>query len=155
LQTHMFEIKLDSKVSRGLFSAFVEQVQNVIRYSREEERTPGDDGGELDPEGSTMKVGILTIGVKPDGRRYVACGNLIDNTDVTRIRETLEAIRGMKRKELSGLLREMLKKPPPEGSKGAGVGFISIAREADGNWDYDMVPTADGQHTFFCLEASF
>lgn len=52
-------------------------------------------------------------------------------------------------------MREHLKKDPPDGSKGAGVGFISIAREANGNWDYDMVPMPNGEFTFFCLEAYF
>ena len=52
-------------------------------------------------------------------------------------------------------MREHLKAGPPVGSKGAGVGFISIAREANGNWEYDMVPMPDGEFTFFCLEAYF
>jgi hypothetical protein len=52
-------------------------------------------------------------------------------------------------------MREQLKEGPPEGSKGAGVGFVSIAREANGDWDYEMVPTEDPNMFFFCFEAYF
>ena len=153
LQIHMLEIKVDSKVSRAMFSAFVEEAQNIIRYSVEVEPQPKTEQGDPEAEGLPMKQGMITIGIKPNGRRFVACGNLIENSDVERIRGSLESIRGLRRKELSSLMREMLKQSLPDGHKGAGVGLICIAREADGNWDYDMVPDADGQHTFFCFEA--
>jgi hypothetical protein len=67
----------------------------------------------------------------------------------------LESIRGLDRKELTKLMREQLKDGPPEGSKGAGVGFVSIAREANGDWDFQMVPTEDPNMFFFCFEAYF
>jgi hypothetical protein len=153
LQIHLLEVKVDAKISRAMFSAFVEEAQNIIRYSIEVESQPKAEQTDLDQDGSPMKLGMITIGIKPNGRRFVACGNLIRNADVARIRNSLEAIRGLRRKELSSLMREMLKQSLPEGHKGAGVGLISIARESDGNWDYDMVPDVDGQHTFFCFEA--
>jgi len=45
LRTKLALDHTDSKVSRGIFSAFVEQVQNVIRYSAETQ------GPEVDEEG--------------------------------------------------------------------------------------------------------
>jgi hypothetical protein len=167
LQSKMAIEHTDNKVSRGMFSTFVEQVQNVIRYS-EEKIGPEEnvkqaidaaraEGREVDvplDEGE-LRYGTVVIGEKPDGSRFVTCANLIKNDNVARITASLESIRGMTRKELTHLMREHLKEGPPEGSKGAGVGFISIAREANGNWDYDMVPMPDGRFTFFCLEAYF
>lgn len=167
LQSKMAIEHADQKVSRGIFSTFVEQVQNVIRYSEEkigpEERVQQEmeaakaEGreAELPLDEGELRYGTVVIGEKPDGSRFVTCANLIKNTNVARITESLESIRGLTRKELTHLMREQLKEGPPEGSKGAGVGFISIAREANGNWEYDMVPMPDGQFTFFCLEAYF
>lgn len=167
LQSKMAIEHADSKVSRGIFSTFVEQVQNVIRYSEEkigpeekikkEIQAARDDGREADlplDEGE-LRYGTVVIGEKKDGTRFVTCANLVKNEKVPRIKDSLESIRGLTRKELTHLMREQLKEGPPEGSKGAGVGFISIAREANGNWEYDMVPLPDGQFTFFCLEAYF
>lgn len=167
LQSKMAIEHTDQKVSRGIFSAFVEQVQNVIRYSEEkigpEERMQQEmaaaraEGRDADiplDEGE-LRYGTVAIGEKPDGTRFVTCANLVKTENVPRISQSLESIRGLTRKELTHLMREHLKQGPPEGSKGAGVGFISIAREANGNWQYDMVPMPDGQFTFFCLEAYF
>jgi hypothetical protein len=167
LQSKMAIDQTDKKVSRGIFSTFVEQVQNVIRYSAEkigpEERIAAEiekakeEGREpdLETDDGELRYGLITIGEAPDGTRFVTCANLIKNENVAKVKQSLESIRGLNRKELTTLMREHLKNPPPEGSKGAGVGFISIAREADGKWNYDMVPMPDGQFTFFCLEAYF
>lgn len=168
LQSKMAIEHTDQKISRGIFSTFVEQVQNVIRYSAEkigpEERqeqeqaaakAEGREPMAVEDDGSELRYGTIAIGEKPDGTRFVTCANLVKNSSVPRITESLESIRGLNRKELTTLMREHLKQGPPEGSKGAGVGFISIAREANGNWEYDMVPMPDGEFTFFCLEAYF
>jgi Arc/MetJ-type ribon-helix-helix transcriptional regulator len=167
LQSKMAIEQTDQKISRGIFSTFVEQVQNVIRYSEEkigpEERKAQElaaaaaEGRDANPiiDDGELRYGTIAIGEKPDGTRFVTCANMILNENVARITESLESIRGLNRKELTHLMREHLKQGPPEGSKGAGVGFISIAREANGNWEYDMVPLADSQYTFFCLEAYF
>jgi hypothetical protein len=167
LQSKMAIEHADSKVSRGIFSTFVEQVQNVIRYSEEkigpEERVQQEieaaraegRNEDLPLDEGELRYGTIVIGEKPDGTRFVTCANLIKNEKVERISASLESIRGLTRKELTHLMREQLREGPPEGSKGAGVGFISIAREANGNWEYDMVPMSDTQFTFFCLEAYF
>jgi Family of unknown function (DUF6272) len=166
LQSKMAIEHTDQKISRGIFSAFVEQVQNVIRYSAEtigpEERAQIEQQAALlenrevqDTGDGELRYGLVTIGESPDGTRFVTCANLIKNEDVQRVTDSLESIRGLNRKELTTLMREHLKQGPPEGSKGAGVGFISIAREANGHWEYDMVPMPNGEFTFFCLEAYF
>ncbi len=80
---------------------------------------------------------------------------MIEQKNVPKLQASLESIRGLDRKELTKLMREQLKEGPPEGSKGAGVGFVSIAREANGDWDYEMVPTEDPNMFFFCFEAYF
>jgi len=158
LRTKLALDHTDSKVSRGIFSAFVEQVQNVIRYSAETQ------GPEVDEEGvvtddpllnQEIRYGMVAIGDRADGKRFVTCCNMIEQKNVPKLQASLESIRGLDRKELTKLMREQLKEAPPEGSKGAGVGFVSIAREANGDWDYEMVPTEDPNMFFFCFEAYF
>jgi hypothetical protein len=78
---------------------------------------------------------------------------MIRNTDTEKLTAQLESIRGLDRKQLGAMMREQLKNGPPQGSKGAGVGFISIAREANGNWEYDIVRDASAEFDFFCFEA--
>jgi hypothetical protein len=158
LRTKLALDHTDNKVSRGIFSAFVEQVQNVIRYSAETKGPEVDEAGEPleDPLlNQEIRYGMVAIGDREDGKRFVTCCNMIEKTNVPRLAASLESIRGLDRKELTKLMREQLKDGPPEGSKGAGVGFVSIAREANGDWDFQMVPTEDPNMFFFCFEAYF
>jgi hypothetical protein len=80
---------------------------------------------------------------------------MVLSSDTKKLSEQLESIRGLDRKELGALMRQQLRDGPPEGSKGAGVGFIAIAREANGNWDYDIVENAKEGFDFFSFEANF
>lgn len=158
LRTKLALDHTEAKVSRGIFSAFVEQVQNVIRYSAESRGPELDEDGALPDDpllSQEIRYGLVAIGDHPNGVRFVTCCNMIETQHVERIRAALESIKGLDRKELTKLMREQLKDGPPEGSKGAGVGFISIAREANGNWEYDILKTDDPNYAFFAFEAHF
>ncbi len=135
----------DRKTAMGVFSVFVEQVQNVIRYSAEREPPV--------PRGSIkeLRYGVLTVG-RMDGRYFVACGNLIRNEDLDRLDAQLKHIQALDRDGLKALYKETLKGEVPEGSKGAGVGFIDIARRATHGFEFDF-KGVDDDYSFFCLRA--
>src|SRR5215510_14084220 len=73
----------DTKTLRSVFAIFVEQMQNMIRYSAEKAE------GMLPPASESkalmeIRYGILTIG--REGRDYVVCaGNLVERADVERL----------------------------------------------------------------------
>jgi len=71
------------------------------------------------------------------------------------IRASLERLHGLDRKALTTLMKEQLKESPPDGSKGAGVGFITMAREALGGFDFDFYPIPDSDNVYFTFEAYF
>ena len=158
LRTKLTIDKTDTKVSRGIFSAFVEQVQNVIRYSAETNAVIGeeqhhDDGEDHVHENESLPYGMVTIGEYPDGTRFVACCYKISNTDTEKLTAQLESIRGLDRKQLGAIMREQLKNVQAQGAKGAGLGFVSIAREVNGNWEYEIVSNDLEEFDFFCFEA--
>lgn len=132
----------DTNTSRAVFSIFVEQVQNVIRYSAEKET--GNDMTEL-------RYGVLTVGRKDD-RVFVTCGNIIKNPDRDRLKEHLLSIQQMGTKELKKLWKDTLRGDTPDGSKGAGVGFIDIARRSRQGFEFDF-SDVDDTHSFFTLKA--
>ena len=137
--------ELDKRTSMGMFSIFVEMVQNVVRYSAEN-RTD-----DLDPVIIDLRYGVLSIG-QQDGRYFVACGNLIEEAHVPRLRDSLTHIKSLDKDGLKKLFRKSLQGEVPEGSKGAGVGFIEIARRAGNGFDYDF-RRIDDEHSFFALKA--
>lgn len=154
LRTKMEMDHTDAKVQRSVFSSFVEQVQNVIRYSAEK-IPPEDEIPLADQEQVALSYGLVTVGEYANGPRFVTCCNMVHIKDTEKLKAQLESIRGLDRKELGAMMRQQLKEGPPEGSKGAGVGFIQMAREANGQWEYDIVTSASEGFDFFCFEAHF
>ena len=134
----------DRQTARTVFSVFVEQVQNVIRYSSEHEAEEGQPASEL-------RYGVMTVGCKND-RYFVSCGNVVNTTDVERLRASLTHIQGLDRRQLRVFYKESLKADVPAKSKGAGVGFIHIARTASRGFEFDF-STLDDDHAYFCLKA--
>lgn len=135
----------DKRTSKGLFSIFVEQVQNVIRYSAEGAPERAED------DAMELRYGVLTVG-KMDDNYFVSCGNLIRNTDVERLSASLDHIKALDKEGLKNLYKETLRGETPKGSKGAGVGFIDIARRAEHGFEFDFAEL-DDEFSYFCLKA--
>jgi uncharacterized protein DUF6272 len=141
----------DTKTLRSVFAIFVEQMQNIIRYSAEKAQPampPTSDAAAL----MEIRYGILTIG--KEGNDYVVCaGNLVEAADVARLHARLKRISEMSKDELKALYKEQLRADPEEGSKGAGLGFMEIARRASKPLEFDFTDI-DGRYTFFALKAT-
>jgi len=136
----------DRSTSKGLFAIFVELVQNVIRYSAEFDVVH--DKSEL----MDLRYGVLTVGRNDADHFFVACGNLVKLEDAHRLSSGLEHIQSLDKDGLKALYKETLKGETPEGSKGAGVGFIEIARRASHGFEYGF-REIDEEHAFFSLKA--
>jgi hypothetical protein len=141
----------DTKTLRSVFAIFVEQMQNIIRYSAEKAHQalpPASDIGAL----KEIRYGILTIG--REGSDYVVCaGNLVQRSDVERLKARLNKIRNMGKEELKVLYKEQLRAEPEQGSKGAGLGFMEIARRASKPIEFDFT-NVDSDYSFFALKAT-
>src|SRR5512143_3611234 len=94
-----------------------------------------------------IRYGILTIG-KENGEYVVCAGNLVARSDVERLRARLIKIRDMSKDELKALYKEQLRAEPEEGSKGAGLGFMEIARRASKPIEFDFADI-DSTYAFF------
>lgn len=134
----------DPNTTKKVFSVFVEQVQNIIRYSAERVE------GEI-PTKVELGSGTITVGYEGD-KFFVVCSNTVDNSDVELLRQRLEIVRGLDKEGLKAYYREKLKEPPEEQSKGATIGIIEIAKRASEPIEFDFEPM-DGDTTFFCLKA--
>ncbi len=136
----------DRKTMRSVFAVFVEQMQNIIRYSAEKIPPGTDPNAPIE-----LRYGVLTVGQESSGY-IVHAGNLIQKTDTARLKARLEGIRAMSKDELKAAYKAQLKAGPDEYSKGAGIGFIEIARRASEPIDFDFADV-DADHAFFALRA--
>jgi hypothetical protein len=132
---------------RKLFSLFVEMTQNIIHYSSDALTPASQNNGEL-------RHGSVCIKKEGDGRFLLLCANPIKNDVVDRLRPKLDALRNMTVEEIKQAYKETLLAETPEDSKGAGVGFLTMARDAREPLEFLFQPL-DGTEdmTMFYLKA--
>jgi len=130
---------------KKIFSVFVELSQNIMHYSAEREYSQ--------KENSNVGVGIILFSEHQD-YFYISSGNLIDNSLVDRIESKINKINSMSQDELKDYYQEQRRMPQEDGSKGAGLGFIDVARKSGNKVDYDM-NRIDDKNSFFVLKVKF
>lgn len=131
---------------RKLFSAFVELSQNIVHYSSDALQPDGQSGG-------AIREGAVCI--RKEGERHLMlCVNPISTADVEHLRTKLEPLRNMSLEEIKQAYKVSLRAETPEESKGAGLGFLTMARDACAPLEFAFHPRADDpETTLFCLKA--
>ena len=93
----------DTKTLRSVFAVFVEQMQNIIRYSAEKSPDAAASGRRRTAL-TEIRYGILTIG--REGNDYVVCaGNLIERADVDRLTREAQPHQGHEQGRAQGALQ--------------------------------------------------
>ncbi|MBU1350663.1 MAG: SiaB family protein kinase [Gammaproteobacteria bacterium] len=131
---------------RKLFSSFVEMAQNIIHYSADSLTPPSQDNGEL-------RHGSVCIRRETDGSFMLLCANPIDSLMVEDLRVKLSALRNMTLEEIKQAYRQTLRGGPPEGSKGAGLGFLTVARDAKEPLEFDFDTESGGSPVLYLKAA--
>ncbi len=127
-----------------VFSMVVEQTQNIIHYSAEKM-------GMLGESRQDLSSGIIAVGMEGD-TYFVITGNLVDNNDVDHLKSKLSVLATMNAEELKNYYKEQRRLNPDDRSKGAGLGFIEMARKACKPIEFDFVPV-DDRFSFFSVNA--
>lgn len=135
---------------RKLFSTFVEMAHNILHYAV----PPEDDGAAPGPKGA--------IGVGKDlpanghdaaeaapAQYWIVCSNAVDIAHVPRLTDKLDTLRAMSLEEIKQSYREQLRNPDHNAndtlSKGAGLGLLTIARDASAPLEYSFAPTPESE----------
>lgn len=130
--------------SRKLYSTYIEMIQNALHYSPD------------DPDSKGEKLGAVAVG-RINDKFFIVCGNLVEKQYVARIREKLEPLKHMSQDEIKKSYREQLKNDNRDDtvSKGAGLGFLTVARDASEPIEYSLVdtPGREGELSYFYLKA--
>jgi hypothetical protein len=146
-------VKLQLEVSgvsgptrRKLFSSFIELSQNIIHYS-------SDALGSGSLDSAALRQGAVCITAEAD-RHLMLCANPIASADVESLRDKLEPLRNMSLEQIKQAYKASLRADTPEDSKGAGLGFLTMARDASAPLEFAFHPRADEPATtLFCLKA--
>jgi hypothetical protein len=133
VKTSLSHEDLPGKASKTIFSVFVEQVTNMLMYSAEKERFDK-------TETEEASTGMLVLGHK-DNMHFIQTGNTIKNESVEFVKNKIEHLNSLDKKELRQYHREAMRSENenPE-SKGGGLGLIEIARRVTGPIVYNFEP---------------
>jgi hypothetical protein len=130
---------------RKLFSSFIEISQNIVHYS-------SDSLVEGDGKGGAVREGAVCISTEGE-RHLMMCVNPVATTAVGSLREKLEPLCNMSLDEIKQAYKQSLRADTPDESKGAGLGFLTMARDASAPLEFAFYPRADApETTLFCLK---
>ncbi len=136
---------LSAPTRRKIFSSFIELSQNIVQYSCDalaEDRGPD----------SAIREGAMCISVEGD-RHLMVCINPIATVAVDDLREKLEPLRTMSIEEIKQAYKMSLRTEATSGSTGAGLGFLTMARDASPPLEFAFHPRDNyPQTTLFCLK---
>lgn len=135
-----------ASTKRKLFSCFVEMAQNIIHYSSEALTPVTQDDKEL-------RQGSVCIGQYGE-RYYLLCANRVAAGDVQTLRAKLEPLKSMTLEEIKRAYQQTLRAEQPEGSKGAGLGFLTVARDASEPLEFEFAPCEGSNDLMFYLKAT-
>jgi len=124
-----------------VFAVYIEITQNIRHYAESQGRD----------EAHTARLNKGTVLIARDGDEYsVVSGNLILAADAEALQQRLDQVCGMDKDALKAAYKERLRTPLEEGARGAGLGFLSMARKASQPLSFSISDAEDG-HKFFSL----
>ncbi|MCP4702509.1 MAG: hypothetical protein GY862_37470 [Gammaproteobacteria bacterium] len=142
LRNKMKQEEASSSTTTKVFSMLIEQAQNIIHHSNEnmikENQEPA------------LSNGVLLVG-HDQTYYYVLCGNKIKNESVQPLSKRLLTLQSMSKDELKRYYKEQRRKDPPKHSKGAGLGFIELARKSVRAIEFNF-QSIDENFSFFSLK---
>ncbi len=123
---------LSMTTTMKIFSVFIEQVQNILFYS------VNPNGSSNSSEDKTLKNGVTIIGKTIDNHFFILSGNEVAEHQKVRLESKLEKINGLDKDALQKLYKEARKVESAEFSKGAGLGFLEMARKSSKPIEYSF-----------------
>lgn len=149
LKTRMQATGSSGPATRKLFSTFVEMAQNIHHYA----------AGAPDLVGSNLSgSGTISV-IKGVDDYWVVCVNRVETSQIPRITEKLDSVRSMSLDEIKKAYKEQLKNEAHETenkeSKGAGLGWLTVARDSKQPLEYSFSSDAvgDGRYAYFLVKA--
>ncbi|MFP4393472.1 MAG: SiaB family protein kinase [Desulfohalobiaceae bacterium] len=132
-----------TNIIQKVFSIFVELMQNIINYSAQ--RVPTEEAEQ------EISYGVLLVG-KEGEHFYIISGNYIEQEQEAALKDKLSSIQSMDKAELKQFYKQQRRSQVEDASKGAGLGFIEMARKASQPIEFEIADMEDG-YSFFVVKA--
>ncbi len=124
-------------LTRKVYHAMVEGLQNITRHQAEIEHNMG------------KSFGLFAL-KKEDDRYYLITGNIVENSDIESLSAKIEKVNRLDKVQLKEFHREVMKNDELSEKGGAGLGLIDIARRAGSKLLYAFNKISN-RHSYFYL----
>ena len=133
IKSRLDATRANSKVKRRLVSSFIEIAQNIVHYS-------ADTATDIHADDDEFRFGTLCISASGENFN-VMCANPVLAATEQNLGRKLELLKQMSMEDIRAAYRETLHADEgDEGSKGAGLGFLMLARDAREPIEFEFVP---------------
>lgn len=133
---------------RKLFSAFIEMTQNIIHYSVDA-YTQNDSPYFI----NEVRHGSICISTDAD-RYYLHCVNPVHTSIAGQLRTKLEHLHSLTIDDIKREYKQTLRSETLPDSKGAGLGLLTMARDASEPLEFEFIPIQDSENVLFYLQAT-
>lgn len=133
---------------RKLFSSFIEMAQNIIHYSVD--AYVSDDTADFSNE---VRHGSICIATEA-GRFYLHCANPVRHDIAEQLHIKLKHLHTLTLDDIKREYKKTLRADTMPDSKGAGLGLLTVARDASEPLDFEFIPIADSKNVLFHLTAT-
>lgn len=140
-ESNMDKEQENSSVQRKVFHVMVECLQNISKHSEAYDIFQAKDGR-----------GIFMVH-KSDKKYSITTGNAILKENIPALKEMLDDINSKDKDELKALYKKQIKEGRLSEKKGAGLGFIDIARKTGNKLEYNF-REVDEITSFFILTST-
>lgn len=139
---------VEGRTRRKLFSTFIEMTQNIIHYSVD--AYTSDDSATFNNE---IRHGSVYISAE-DGRYHLHCANPVHADVAAQLRRKLERLRTLSGDDIKREYRKSLRSDTESHSKGAGLGLLTVARDASEPLEFDFIPIPGSGNVLFYMKAT-
>ncbi len=141
-ETNMENQQENSSVQRKVFHVMVECLQNISKHAEAYENTYASKDGR----------GIFMVH-KSENKYSITTGNVISKTKIPELKKLLDHINTLNKDELKDLHKKQIKEGRLSEKKGAGLGFIDIARKTGNKLIYNF-KELNNENSFFILTST-
>jgi hypothetical protein len=105
--------------------------QNIIHYAHDT-LTPPDQADEQ------LRWGCISVTLT-EGHYLLECANRVTSAQGEQLRQRIDSLIGLSNAEIKARYADAIRQETPDGSKGAGLGLLTIARDALSPLDYRLL----------------
>ncbi len=131
---------VDVNTIHNIFAIFTEQMHNVMSYSKERIHKGNN---------QFESPGITVVGYDSVKQKYfVNSANIMDHEDEEKLIKKIEQINMLDKTELRQYYRELRRNGREKHSRGAGLGFLEMAKKSSEHLEYNITEI-DSERSFF------